>query len=264
MDAVSALSGWLQRHDARLDGRDTSDWLPAIIASIDRGVPVLGYPSAEHMDLGVLFGYERHGDDLQLCWLDYQREGELVLPAQRLGGLLVLLERQGNVPDSRRALIAALHNDNWRRRERAVPGRDGAYTYGALAFETWCSDLELAARLPEPQRRKLCFVSWFCFAALVDARSAAATFLNQAAGDFEDEIASALRAAAACYAAGCGAMLPAIRDRDAFQPPWGAPGLSGWDDATRAREQAILQQVRTHDAAAERALDSALTAAARD
>jgi hypothetical protein len=258
MDAVSAVTGWLQRHDVRQGGRDPGELLPAIIASIDRGVPVLGYPSPEHLDLGILFGYERDGEQVRLCWLDYQREGELVLPAQGLGWLLILLERQGHVPDARRALISALRSDNWRCRQRAVPGRDGAYAYGALAYDTWSRDLEQAADLAEPLRRKLCFVSWFCFAALVDARSAAATFLNQAADDFEDEIAGALRQAAACYAAGCGAMLPAVRERSAFRPPFGEPGLTGWDDAVRSRERAILKQVRDHDAAAERILDQLL------
>ena len=98
-------------------------------------------------------------------------------------------------------------------------------------------------------------MSWFCFAGLVDARSAAATYLNQAAEDFEDEIAEALRVAASHYAAACGAMLPAVKEQDAFRAPWIEPGFAGWDDATRTKERAILQQVREHDASAERVLD---------
>jgi hypothetical protein len=256
MDAVSAATGWLQRHDVWQGGkRGVHDLLPAITASIDRGVPVLGYPSNDHMDLGVLFGYEREGDQLRLCWLDYKREGELVLPAEKLGFLVILLERQGLVPDTRRALLSALRSDNWRCRQRPVPRRDGAYYYGPLAYDTWSRDLEQAASYPEPMQRKLCFVSWFCFAGLVDARSAAATFLNQAADDFEDEIAEALRAAAGHYAAACGAMLPAVNEQLAFRAPWVEPGFAGWDDATRKRERAILQQVREHDVSAERVLD---------
>jgi hypothetical protein len=110
-------------------------------------------------------------------------------------------------------------------------------------------------------RRKLFFVSWFCFAALVDARSAAATFLNQAADDFEDEIAEALRTAAGHYAAACGAMLPAVKEQLAFRAPWAEPGFAGWDDATRSKERAILQEVRSHEASAERALDGLIALA---
>ena len=256
MEAVSAATGWLQRHDMWQGGsRNVHDVLPAITASLDRGVPVVGYPSNEHMDLSVLFAYEREGDQLTLRWLDYKHERELVLPAEKLGFLVILLERQGLVPDGRRALLSALGSDNWRCRQRPVPRRDGAYYYGTLAYDTWSRDLERAADYPEPMRRQLCFVSWFCFAALVDARSAAATFLNQTADDFEDEIAEALRTAAGHYAAACGAMLPAVNEQLAFRPPSGEPGFGGWDDATRTQERAILQQVRSHDAAAERVLD---------
>ena len=262
MDAVSAATGWRQRYDVWLDGRDTSGLLPAITASIDRGVPVLGYPGAEHMDVGVLFGYEREGAQLRLCWLDYKREGELVLPAEQLAGFVVLLDRQGLVPEPSRALIAALSSDNWRCRQRPAPRRDGAYHYGELAYDIWSDDLARAGEFSEAQQRTLCFVSWFNFSALVDARSAAATFLNEAAADFDDELAAALRAAAERYAATCGALLPAVRERNAFQPPFG-PGFPAWDDATRARERAILADVRACDLAAERALDAALTLTSR-
>jgi hypothetical protein len=262
MDAVSAATGWLQRHDVWQGGsRGVGELLPAITASIDRGVPVLGYPSNEHMDVGVLFGYERQGDQVRLCWLDYKREGELVLPAEKLGFLVILLERQGLVPDGRRALLSALRSDNWRCRQRPAPRRDGAYYYGPLAYDTWIRDLEQAAGYPEPMQRQLCFVSSFCFAALVDARSAAATFLNQAGDDFEDELAEALRTAAGHYASACGAMLPAVKEQDAFRPPWVEPGFAGWDDATRAKERAILQREREQDASAERALDGLIALA---
>jgi hypothetical protein len=255
MDAVSAATGWLQHHDVWQGGRDVRELLPALTASIDRGVPVLGYPSNEQLDLCVLFGYERDGEQLKLCWLDGKREGDLVLPAEKLGFLVILLERQGLIPDGRRALLSALGSDNWRCRKRPAPRRDGAYYYGPLAYDTWSRDLEQAAGYPEPMRRKLCFVSWFCFAALADARSAAATFLNQTADDFEDEIAAALRKAAGHYAAACGAMLPAVKEQLAFRPHWVEPGFAGWDEATRSRERAILQEVRKHDSAAEGVLD---------
>ena len=262
MDAVSAATGWQQHYDVQLDRAavDTGELLPRITASIERGVPVLGYPSQSQRDLGLLFGYEG-ADPMQLLWLDYKSGAELALPAEALGGLLIFLDRQGLAPDPRRSLMNALASDNWRCRLRPAPSRDGAYHYGSQAIEVWCRDLERAGGYAPDVQRKLCFVSWFCFAALMDARSAATTFLNTVAEDFEGEIAAPMRRAAEHYAAGCGAMLPAVQKRDAFVPPFGLPELASWDDAMRTRERTILEQVGRCDERAERALDAAMQAA---
>jgi hypothetical protein len=71
LQAVSEATGWLQKATARWDADAAmTDLLPAIERSIDRGVPVLGYPSLDNLDLGIIYGYEPDAEQRKLRWLD--------------------------------------------------------------------------------------------------------------------------------------------------------------------------------------------------
>ena len=146
---------------------------------------------------------------------------------------------------------------NWHRRHDPVDETRG-YWFGELALTKWCEDLGMYDTLSDQEREKLFFVSWWNFDALEDARKAAVVFLRSHADLLEEEAAGALQRAAGLFQQEGDLLGSAFGRKDAFLGPWTGKSITDWTSEVRQREQKMLAQARTLEAAAIAAIEKAL------
>jgi hypothetical protein len=263
-DITERSTGWTTRWDLRLSGEreapvDRSDRLDEIKASIDAGLPVLGFMKS--WDVGLAYGYE--GDRLPVRDFHVGAE-ETLLGITECRGLFIFFEQRTPVPGRTESARAGItHAVEWwsHSPERgARAGGDGAYYYGSQAYDRWIALLERAEHLTEDQQRALLHVNYWTFTSLHDARQKAALYLGSVA-DLFFASTQVLRDAALEYDQ-IGVMTGKVIDEGAIFPAFYAPGaLERWTPDVRRKEIETINRVRVHDERAMGLLTRALRAA---
>lgn len=175
---IRKTTGWQIESDVSFGVKKGSRDATArkIVASIDRGFPVVAYVSC--LDLGTIFGYLDHGKTLLAR--DYHSPvPELEWPVARIGPMQQYLGEWRKPPLKKELLreSCALAARSWRRGrgDGGVPGRK--YVYGPPAFEAWAADLRKWDRLSQRKKKHLTGASLFAFDSLLDARRSAVKYL---------------------------------------------------------------------------------------
>jgi hypothetical protein len=262
--AASRATGWSLRTECLLGEKEPrmERFAPDIMASIDAGLPVLGYDHS--LNMAVIFGYEDGGQTVRMY--DYfGRETPTRKPTAEIGAMLLFLGERTEPLSRRDALLQGLTiaARNWPRRHDPADHEERGYWFGNLALTKWGEDLGRYDTLSDPEREKLFFVSWWCFDVLADARPAAVTFLRSHADLLEGEAANALQRAAALYQQEGELLGSAFCRKDAFLGPWSGKSIVDWTADVRQREQDLLAQAREIEAAAIAEIEKALAAADR-
>lgn len=242
--------GWKMRIKARLKGtpedpNDMSDQLDQVTASIDTGLPVLGYFKA--WDMGIAYGYEGTKLLVRDCWVG-DKEGLVDITECR--GLFAFFEERTPIPSretsARAAIAEAVSRWSHAPDRRARDGDQGAYYYGADAYDRWTALLELAGSLGQEQQKALLHVDFWTFTSLHDARQKAALYLRSIA-DLFPESADALRGAAEIYRQ-IGEITGTVIHEGAIFPAFYKPdALSKWTPDVRQKEIEMLNRIRGQD-----------------
>jgi len=265
IETVARPIGWRMRQESEM-GKDRpamERFAPAIRESIDAGRPVVGYPDKD-LNVAVAYGYEDVDGRTTFLWNAYGRPG-LRITAQEVGPWLMILEAPVEPMERTAALAQALATPNWRR-TRLEPwnrqaGQNASYLYGRDAFEQWRQDIGQAGEYSLESRKKLFFVSWWCFDCLENARHTAARFLNDRAGELQGEARSTLAQAAGIYGQMAWKATEECFDKhNVFLGPWSGKTIDDWTEAVRTREQEILAEMERADSQARSAIDRALAA----
>lgn len=196
----------------------------ALIDSIDRGVP--GFYSKEEESLVV--GYDKQGSEVLLRPYAARQEGYVPRPVDELlsswGGFEVL-RKKDEAPDRRESLIRSL--------EIAVelahaPGYD-KYASGFTAYALWIEGLRDAT---STRSRSEMIGNGHCFFSLIDARSAAAEYLESIGPELAGEAADPLARAAGRYRE-IVAALTRRRPTEVAPMPWMLKPGEAWTQAQR-------------------------------
>jgi hypothetical protein len=257
--AAQKATGWRFRMEMRLDQEnpDMADLAPDIVASIDKGVPVIGYEPG--LNAGVIYGYENNGE--MLLMRDYMtRDSDtLCIAPSKLGAFLIMLQERTVPPSRRDAIVEGLGLAVTNARRDPMQAPKGQYHYGDAALSEWAGDIAKAGDLSEGERKNLFFVSWWNYTSLHDARLAGAVFLRDAASVLP-AAADALRAAADAYGKQAEHLGRAFDPPDAFFG-WSGKSIDDWTDDVRKREHDVLVTARELDAAGIGAIEKVLAAA---
>jgi hypothetical protein len=231
--------------------------------SIDAARPVVGYPDKD-LNVAVAYGYEDAGGRTTFLWNAYGRSG-LRVPTEQVGPWLMLLRDLGEPMGPKAALVQALTTPNWRRSRlepwNRQPGQQASYLYGQEALRQWREDIGRADEFEPELRKKLFFVSWWCFDCLENARHAAARFLNERSRELDGQARSALAQAAGIYGQLAWKATEECFDKHAaFLGPWSGKTADDWTPEVRRREQELLAEIEAMDRNAAAEIDKALPA----
>ncbi len=229
-----------------------------IVACIDRGEPVLGYPL--QMDMGIVFGYEEGGQKLVVSdyWAREEAQVIAATEAKMLG--LFLIRRE---PPAARAVAARagleLALQRWKEgvveRDR---GTGSTYFYGPAGYARWIADLERADALSEEQRRNLWHISSWTYSSLHANRSGhAAEYLRKHVQYFPVGARAKLELARAEYQKAAAR----LGKWDSTSATFGMvkqQKFETWTGAVRSDEIALLRDLWQIDAAAMAAIERAL------
>lgn len=245
--AVASATGW--RFDTIDEMANEQDprmgrYADQLAAAIDSGMPVVGYPDKDDLNVAVAYGYEGSGAGRKFLWRTYWSgdEGKAV-PVADTGPWVMIPVEFGGAPDARRRLIETLSIAvrNWRR-DGSESGSGYRYAWGERALEAWRDDLRRAEEFTEEQRKGLFFANWWNFEAWQDARARASAFLKDEADHVGPEAREALLQAAELYAQEAALLQAQLGRQEAFLGPWSGKGFADWTPAVREREQQILAE----------------------
>ena len=208
-----------------------------IVASIDKGMPLLGYD--EGYNMAVICGYEDEGRTVLMR--DYSRGDETNrVEADRLPPFLLFLTEYTGAASREDALKMALKLsvENFSRPD-PVLDKGGAYHYGEHALAKWAGDIAHYDDYSQEEREILHAVSCWNFCSLWDARMAAASFLRQnldladlaPAADLYSQEAQILRRSS-------------FERKEAFLGCWSGKSIADWTLEVRQREIDLLNQAR--------------------
>ncbi|MGD0766699.1 MAG: hypothetical protein ABSB42_00590 [Tepidisphaeraceae bacterium] len=250
-DFTERSIGWKMHFEVRLKGttddpNDMSDQLDQVTASIDAGLPVLGY--FIKWDVGIAYGYEGS----KLLVRDFHVGiNETLVDITECRGLFAFFEERVSVPSredcARNAISEAVSRWSHAPDRRPGDGGEGAYYYyGADAYERWTSLLNRAGSLTPDLQKALLHVDYWTFISLHDARQKAALYLRSIA-DLFPESADLLRQAAGIYQQ-IGEMTGTVIHEGAIFPAFYQPdALNKWTPEVRQNEIALLNNVRRLD-----------------
>jgi hypothetical protein len=271
LEATRRATGWELPCIDNWDGRrgpGMTSVAPDVVRSIEAGVPLIGYPTSNELDVAVLYGYERDGAAfLWRAFFSWGSEEPKVIPAAEAGPLLWLLGSWTQPVDGPRerfltALRLAVHH--WDRGDDDLTSQASRYHYGGAAFDAWQAALEAPDADPEGDHAHLFRVNWWSFLALGDARTHAVHYLEASrrhAGAAAEEL---IRAAIGFYQRESQALLRQFGLKEAFFGPWSGKNLSDWNAEVRDGERRILRECRAFEEEAVPLLAEALSVAERD
>lgn len=260
-DFTEKSIGWKMRYEVRLKGHlndpnDMSDQLDQVTGSIDSGLPVLGYFKA--WDVGIAYGYEGTKLLVRDFWIG-NKEGLVDISECR--GLFGFFEQRvpapGREESARAALAEAVLRWSHGRERRLRNGDEGAYYFGAEAYDHWTALLNQAGNLSQEQQKALLHVNYWTFISLHDARQKAAPYLHSIAELFPQSV-DTLKRAAAVYQQ-IGEMTGMVIHEGAIFPAFYQPdAMSRWTEPARQQEIELLNKVHQLDQQAIALLKSAL------
>jgi hypothetical protein len=257
--AVNALPYNLVRHEVKKDDPAAVKKIRAAVkASIDRGMPVL-YGSEEE---GLIVGYQK-GDEEWLCVHPYRfQEGRFV--EAKLPWEVRILSGKRTPPSRLTSLRESLAGA-----VKLAETKDsaGKYACGFNAWEQWIQGLrdnKLFEKANAATLRGMMQGNFWIYESLVDARTAAAAYLRQAAKEFEGQIgrksAEHLLRVAGAYAEMVEKVLTRKCPLEIAPPPPDAKSDPNWTKEMRAEEAAILEKALELERRAVAEIQAALAA----
>lgn len=236
---------------------DMSDQLDQIKASIDAGLPVLGY--FKMLDMGIAYGYEGTKLLVRDYWIN-DEEGQIDIKDCR--GLFAFFEEREPVPSQRESACAALTEavSRWSHPADRYSrnGQEGAYYYGPEAYDRWTNLLSRAESLTPEQQKSMLHVSYWTFIGLHDARQKAAPYLRSIMELFPESTDSLAQAAGLFQH--IGEMTgQTIHDGQIFPAFYQPDAMTKWTPGVRRREIELLNTVRSLDQQAIAALEHVKT-----
>ncbi len=267
--AVATATGW--RFDILDQMADEQNprmerYADRIAAAIEAGLPVVGYPSTDDLNVAVAYGVEGEGDEPRFLWRTYwSGDGAKVVPAAETGPWVMIPVEFGGAPDARRRLLDTLSIAvrNWHR-EGSESLTGYRYAWGERALQAWREDVRRAGEFTEEQQKGLFFLNWWNFEAWQDARVRAAQFLKEEAEHLGPAGREALLRAAGLYAQEGALLQGQIGKAEAFFGPWSGKGFEDWTAEVRGREQEMLARALELERQAIAALREALQAEGAD
>lgn len=265
--AIADATGWTFRNINHMGDDETNSRMERhadeLVHSIERGLPVVGYPDVQDLNVAVAYGFERADGELRILWNRYSSPNEpFVNPVSRTGPWISIASQRADAKDRRRAILDSLLSPNWRARELPAhnPNVVASYLLGNAAFDQWIGDLRDADFFLPEQRESLFFVSWFCFDALKDARTHAALFLSRSLSLFDGPARAAFERATAAYRREAEFLGEVFSKGEEFLGPWTGKPMDLWTADMRKREVDILATVRNYESEAAGHIDAALKA----
>jgi len=197
----------------------------AILASIDRGVPVQ-YGSEED---GIIVGHRKGGEEW-LCLHPMREAGTKMFVETTLGwGIAVFTARKAELPDRRALAEAALEQAV----EMAGTREAGGYLAGFEAWEQYIARLGSLEDADDRAKREALLGNGWIFACLAQHRACAASCLREISGEFAGPAAESLEKAADLYERIATQVL--TDQRQAF---------SGWDQWRGELRQEQIQRLQ--------------------
>ncbi|MCC7145851.1 MAG: hypothetical protein IT443_05350 [Phycisphaeraceae bacterium] len=224
-----------------------------ILASIDRGLPVL----MGSEETGLIVGY-RYGGQRLVCRPPYTQDDGYVAMKDWPWGI-GLLQKRTESPDQPQLLRASLQ----RALDLSAAENFGPYAAGFHAFDLWITQLRDADRfaaMDETAFKAAMHANAYIYYCLIDARRCAAAYLTQIAGNFDAPAAAHLRAAAQTYTQLADALSQPCPTEIAPMPRMLQPGQA-WTQEMRHRQAQILAQARDLDRQALAEIQAALAQA---
>ncbi len=181
----------------RVEKKDREKVRAEIVASIDRGVPVLAIDLRVVPEWGVICGYSDDGKTLW-CRTYFDENAADYAQAEKWPFIILFFGAKQTPLSAEESLRQSL---GIYVEEMNITERRG-YRVGYQAYEAWCSGLEDDARFAGMQGAEL--LRWvgtnhFCYLSLVDARRAGAAYLESCLGLMSGEAAGHLSRAAQIY-----------------------------------------------------------------
>ncbi|MFO7956157.1 MAG: M56 family metallopeptidase [Candidatus Brocadiia bacterium] len=263
--AVAEATGWRFRvidemaneQDPRM-GRYADD----IAAAIGSGLPVVGYPTKDDLNVAVAYGCEGEGADRKFLWRTYWSGSEpKVVPAEDVGPWVMIPAEFSGQPDARQRLLDSLSISvrNWHR-VRSLHPNGYPYAWGEAALQAWREDIRTADELSEERRKELFFANWWNYEIWQDARARAAAFLKDEAPLLAPEARDAVLRAAELYEQEAQLLQAQLGKAEAFLGPWSGKAVDDWTPQVRKREEDILSETRELEARAIAEIQAALAA----
>ena len=238
-EAAGKVTGWPIRVENHLGNPEAhmERFAPDIVASIDKGLPVLGYD--ESYSMAVICGYEDGGRIVLMR--DYYRGDQTnrVETDKLPPFLLFLTEYIGAVSredNLRMAMEIAVKNFS---RPDPVLDKGGAYHYGEHALAKWAVDIAHYDDYSQEERNVLYSVSSWNARSLWDARMAATSFLRQNLdlADLAPPTDLYSQEASLLYRA-------SVELKEAFHGHGFGKSIADWTPEIRQREIDLLNQAR--------------------
>ena len=240
IEAAGKLTGWPIRVECHLGNPEArmERFAPEIVASIDKGVPVLGYD--EGYNMAVICGYEDEGRTVLVR--DYSRGDQTSrIEIGKLPPFLLFLTEYIGAASREDVLKMALEIavKNFSRVDDSITDVNaiGAYHYGKYALTKWVEDIAHYDDYSQEERELLYCVSSWNARSLRDARMAASSFLRQNL-DLAD-----LASAADLYSQEASLLYRAIVElKEAFHGHGFGKSIADWTPEVRQREIDLLNQ----------------------
>ena len=224
-----------------------------IVASIDRGIPVICYSEED----SLVVGYEDGGKVLLVRAYVAGKPGYKPLNKWPWG--FGIIKRKAEMPDPGKTILRSLeiakelaHSKNY---------YEGHYASGFAAYEIWIAGLNDDKRFENKTPKDLpILANAHCYSCLVDARAAAAIYLRGVAGKFPADAQAHLLKAADLYDREQRDVLSKKCPTDIAPYPWSLKKGQSWTSAMRHEQAAILKEAFELDKQAVAEIESALAA----
>lgn len=269
--AARLATGWQLRAVGSPE-EQIAHFLPELLNTLDRGLPVLGYRRFQNLwDTGVVVGYEDGGSTLLAHDYFAGEHVPLRLTLGELHPFLIFLGERRKPPEPYTVLVRSLiqtvrdwyrddapANALWHWRRFAANDR---MAYGDTAYGAWLDALAGANELTPAERESLFHASWYHYDVMYGARASAERYLRTHASLLVGRARDAVEHAAVLYGDERGLLQRAWDRQDAFLGPWtNRHDVAEWSDTVIRRERAILNEARAIEHAAIKCLERALTA----
>ncbi|MHC4716138.1 MAG: M56 family metallopeptidase, partial [Planctomycetota bacterium] len=210
------------------DAAGVAEARKAVVASIDRGVPVQ-YGSEED---GLIVGYQAGGEQW-LCVHPLKGGGKRFVERKWPWGIAVFTGPKAKTPSTRELAMGALKQAV--RMAHTPDDGKGDYMLGLNAWDHWLGKVRGLLGADEKALSAAMMGNSWIYTSLVEHRSVAARYLRSVAGEFKGEPAKRLRAAAGLYEKMAMQVLTEEGDcaLDVAPTPWYLKDGAKWTDAMR-------------------------------
>lgn len=162
--------------------------------SIDRGLPVIAFNLQDDWIYGLIVGYVKNSDRL-ICRTYSRAPGYVTVDAYRWNYIWVLTQQRRNMDTAgieRTAVARAI--------ELARTPKFGKMASGFAAWDRWMADIKAFDAIAKPEERAKQIQEYiFCVGRLLNARAAAAHYLQDTARHYPAPVAQHLLSAAGDY-----------------------------------------------------------------